>query len=177
MNREILDAFGDFAKQFGTISQSIAAGFGVEVSESLLQWIAADPPDLLAKVARMSIAARDDEATVELVRRDFASRGRPVLLRHLTALGAYRPEPLEAPPPTLVMWGVGDRSVPLADHVELALRHGGAVVPIHDAGHMPFLERPAETVRWIRTATELPYLRTEEETSNGQRHRHLSNLA
>lgn len=154
----------------------IAAGFGIEVSESLLQWLAADAPELLAKVARMSIAARDDEATVELVRRDFASRGQPVLLRHLTALGAYRPEPLGQPPPTLVIWGVGDRSVPLADHVELALRCRGAIVPVDHAGHMPYLERPAQIVRWIRTAAGMSYLRTDEESSNGQRH-HLSNLA
>jgi pimeloyl-ACP methyl ester carboxylesterase len=154
----------------------IAAGFGIEVSDSLLEWIAANPPDLLAKVAKMSIAARDDEAMVDLVRSDFASRGQPVLLRHLTALGAHRPEPLAAPPPTLVLWGVGDRSVPLSDHVELALRCRGAVVPIEDAGHMPYLERPAEIVRWSRTAAQLPYLRTEEESSNGQRH-HVSNLA
>jgi pimeloyl-ACP methyl ester carboxylesterase len=154
----------------------IAAGFGIEVSDSLLQWIAADPPGLLAKVAKMSIAARDDEAMVELVRSDFASRGQPVLLGHLTALGSYRPEPPDAPPPTLVLWGVGDRSVPLSGHVELALQCRGAVVPLLDAGHMPYVERPAETVRWIRTAAQLLYLRTEEETSHGQRH-HVSNLA
>ena len=33
MNREILDAVGSFAKQFGAISQSIAAGLGVAPSD------------------------------------------------------------------------------------------------------------------------------------------------
>ncbi len=92
---------------------------------------------------------------IELVTRDFAARGQPVLLRHLTALGAYRPQALEAPPPTLVIWGEGDRSVPLADHVELALRCRGALAPVPAAGHMPFLEQPAETLAWIRTAEKL----------------------
>ena len=148
----------------------IAAGFGIEVSDSLLNWIAANPPDLLEKVARASIADPEDEALVALLARDFASRGQPVLLRHLTALGSYRPQPLEAPPPTLVIWGEGDRSVPLADHVELARQCRGAVAPMGDAGHVPYLEQPAETVRWIRTATQLSYLTSEERTSNGQRH-------
>jgi pimeloyl-ACP methyl ester carboxylesterase len=153
----------------------IAAGFGIEVSESLLEWIAANPPDLLEKVAKASIADRDDREMVALVARDFATRGQPVLLRHLTALGRYRPQPLDAPPPTLVIWGVDDHSVPLADHVELALRCRGAVAPVAGAGHMPFLERPTETVQRIRTAAQLMYLTTEEETSDGQRHQ-LSNL-
>ncbi len=148
----------------------IAAGFGIEVSESLLQWIADNPSDLLAKVAKASIAAQEDEATAALVARDFASRGQPVLLRHLTALGSYRPQPLEAPPPTLVIWGMGDRSVPLADHVELALQCRGALVPMGDAGHMPYLERPVETVRWIRTAAQMLCPTNEERTTNGQRH-------
>lgn len=150
----------------------IAAGFGIHVADSLLDWIEADPPGLLEKVARASIAAREDAQMVDLVARDFASRGQPVLLRHLRALGAYRPEPLPAPPPTLVIWGVHDSSVPLADHVELAQRCHGAVAPINDAGHMPFLEQPEQTVRWIQTA----HLLTDEGTSDGQP-RHLSNLS
>ena len=136
----------------------IAAGFGIEVSDSLLEWVAADSPDLLRKVAKASIVDREDQEMIGLVTRDFAARGQPVLLRHLTALGAYRPQALEAPPPTLVIWGEGDRSVPLADHVELALRCRGALAPIRDAGHMPFLERPAETLAWIRMAEKLMYV-------------------
>ena len=92
---------------------------------------------------------------IDVVATDFASRGQPVLLRHLRALGAYRPEPLEHPPPTLVIWGVHDSSVPLADHAELALRCHGALAPVRDAGHMPFLEQPEQTARWLRTAQQL----------------------
>jgi pimeloyl-ACP methyl ester carboxylesterase len=147
----------------------IAAGFGVHVSDSLLEWVAANPPDLLPKVARASIAAREDRDLVELVTRDFASRGQPVLLRHLTALGAYRPQPLAVPPPTLVIWGQGDHSVPLDDHVELALRCRGAVAPVAGAGHMPFLERPTETVRWIRTAAQMRHLTTMDRASSSRR--------
>jgi pimeloyl-ACP methyl ester carboxylesterase len=133
----------------------MAAGFGVEVSDSLLEWIAADAPGVLRKVAKASIAARDDASMIDIVSRDFASRGQPVLLRHLQALRAYRPTPLAAPPPTIVIWGVHDHSVPLADHVELALQCRGAVAPIAGAGHMPFLEQPVQTVQWIQAATSL----------------------
>jgi pimeloyl-ACP methyl ester carboxylesterase len=133
----------------------IAAGFGIHVSDSVLEWVAANPPDLLPKVAKLSIADRDDDETIDFVTRDFAVRGQGVMLRHLTALGAYRPQQLEAPPPTLVIWGEHDRSVPLADHAELALRCGGALAPVAGAGHMPFVERPAATVRWIRAAAQL----------------------
>ena len=133
----------------------IAAGFGITVGDALLEWIAGDPPDLLPKVAKASIAARDDQDLMQLVVRDFAARGQAVLLRHLTALGAYTPQPLQQPPPTIVVWGERDRSVPLADHMELALRLRGAVAPVAGAGHMPFLERPDAIVRWIKVAGQM----------------------
>ena len=133
----------------------IAAGFGINVSGSLLEWVAANPPDLLPKVAKASIADRENADMIDFVTRDFAVRGQPVMLAHLTALGAYKPRPLDAPPPTLVIWGEHDHSVPLADHAELALRCRGALAPVAGAGHMPFLERPAATVQWIRTAAHL----------------------
>jgi pimeloyl-ACP methyl ester carboxylesterase len=147
----------------------IATGFGIEVSDSLLEWVAANPPDLLAKMAKASIVDREDVEMIELVTRDFAARGQPVLLHHLRALGAYRPQALEEPPPTLVIWGEGDRSVPLADHVELALRCRGAVAPVPGAGHMPFLERPAETLAWIRTAEKLMQVAAPDDPSIGRR--------
>jgi pimeloyl-ACP methyl ester carboxylesterase len=133
----------------------IAAGLGIEVSDALLDWVAADPPDLFPKMARASIADRDDAGMVDVVARDFAARGQPVVLRHLRALAAYVPEPPAAPPPTLVIWGERDHSVPLADHAELAMRCRGALAPIAGAGHMPFFENPAATVHWIRSATRL----------------------
>jgi len=128
----------------------VAAGFGITVAESVLDWVASDPPDLLEKMASIGLADRSDRELAAIRLADFAARGQSVLLNHLRALAAYRPEPLEDPPPTVVIWGEHDRGVPLADHAELAVRCGGVLVPISGAGHAPFLERPDETVRWIR---------------------------
>jgi pimeloyl-ACP methyl ester carboxylesterase len=130
----------------------IAAGFGITVGDRLLDWVASNPPDLLEKMARAGLADPDDERLVAIRRRDFAARGQPVLLAHLRALAAYRPEPLPEPPPTLVLWGERDRGVPVEDHAALALAMGGMLVPIARAGHAVFLERPIETVRWARAA-------------------------
>jgi len=130
----------------------VAAGFGITVGESVLGWVASDPPALLDKMARIGLADRNDGELAAIRLADFETRGQPVLLNHLRALAAYRPEPLEHPPPTVVIWGELDHGVPLADHAELALRCGGMLVPIAGAGHAPFLERPDETVAWIRAA-------------------------
>jgi pimeloyl-ACP methyl ester carboxylesterase len=128
----------------------IAAGFGITVGDSVLDWVASNPPNLMEKMARIGLANRSDREFASVRLADFTIRGQPVLLSHLRALAAYRPEPLENPPPTAVLWGELDHGVPLTDHVELALRCHGVVVPIEGAGHAPFLERPAETVAWIR---------------------------
>jgi pimeloyl-ACP methyl ester carboxylesterase len=133
----------------------IAAGFGIAVADAVLEWVAANPPDLLEKLARIGLADRSDRELAAIRLADFAARGQPVLLNHLRALAAYRPEPLDPPPPTVVLWGQLDHGVPLADHAELALRCGGVLVPIEGAGHAPFLERPDETVAWIRQAERL----------------------
>lgn len=133
----------------------LATGFGIEVSDSLLEWIAAKPSDLFLKMAKISVMNAGDEEAIDLVVRDFESRGQPTLLRQLRALAAYRPTPLRNPPPTVVIWGVSDHSVPLDDHVELALKCRGAVIPMKDAKHMPFFEQPAETARWMRSAYAL----------------------
>jgi pimeloyl-ACP methyl ester carboxylesterase len=128
----------------------VAAGFGISVEDSVIEWVASNPPDLLEKVARIGLADRDNRAQVATRISDFAARGQPVLLNHLRALAAYHPEPITRPPATVVLWGEHDRGVPLADHAELALRCGGVLIPIRGAGHAPFLERAPETVRWIR---------------------------
>jgi pimeloyl-ACP methyl ester carboxylesterase len=128
----------------------IAAGFGISVGESVLDWVASAPPDLLEKMATIGLADRSDRELAAIRYADFAARGQPVLLNHLRALAAYEPEPLDDPPPTVVLWGELDRGVPLADHAELALRCDGVLVPIRGAGHAPFLERPDATVGWIR---------------------------
>jgi pimeloyl-ACP methyl ester carboxylesterase len=128
----------------------LATGWGIEVGDSFLEWVATGPPDLFGKMAKTSIAARDDVEAIAACVRDFEARGQAVVHRHLAALGAYRPEPFADPPPTLVLWGEKDRSVPLADHAALALQMHGVLVPIPGVAHKPFFERPEETVSWIR---------------------------
>ncbi len=128
----------------------IAAGFGISIADSVLDWVASNPPDLLEKMARIGLADPDNRRFVAIRLADFTARGQPLLLNHLRALAAYRPAPFEHPPPTFVLWGEHDRGVPLAAHAELALRCHGVLIPIEGAGHAPFLERPEETVAWIR---------------------------
>ncbi|HEX6348764.1 MAG TPA: alpha/beta fold hydrolase [Candidatus Dormibacteraeota bacterium] len=132
----------------------LAAGFGIEVGDSFLAWVEAAPADLFPKMARASIADRSASELQSVAVADFEARGPRLVARHLRALREYRPEPLADPPPTAVIWGTLDHSVPLADHAELAARCRGIVIPVPDAGHMPFLERPQETVRWIREFVE-----------------------
>lgn len=136
----------------------LATGWGITVGDSFLEWVASGPTDLFPKMARTSLFARDDPAQIADVERDFAARGHAVVHRHLAALGAYKPLPLENPPPTLVVWGEKDRSVPLADHAELALKMGGMLAPVAGAAHKPFYEQPEATVsriRWWLEATRL----------------------
>lgn len=130
----------------------IAAGFGIDVHPSVLARIAANPPGLLTDMARGVLADSAPEPLAELVARDFEARGAEVLLSHMQVLSEHRPEPLADPPPTIVLWGTQDPGVPLSAHVELALRCHGLLVPIAGAGHLPYLERPEETVRWITAA-------------------------
>jgi pimeloyl-ACP methyl ester carboxylesterase len=133
----------------------IAAGFGIDVNPSVLARIAANPPDLLAAMARGVLADPSREPLAELVARDFETRGAAVLLNHMQVLSEHRPKPLADPPCTLVLWGTQDPGVPLSAHVELALRCNGLLVPIAGAGHLPYLERPEETVRWITAVQQL----------------------
>jgi pimeloyl-ACP methyl ester carboxylesterase len=130
----------------------IAAGFGIDVHPSVLARIAANPPDLLAAMARGVLAESAPGSLAEVVARDFRARGAGVLLSHMRVLSEHRPQPLADPPPTMVLWGTQDPGVPRDAHVELALRCHGLLVPIAGAGHLPYLERPAETVRWIIAA-------------------------
>lgn len=138
----------------------IAAGFGIDVHPSVLARIAANPPDLLAAMARGVLADSAPEPLAAVVARDFEARGAAVLFSHMQVLSEHRPEPLADPPPTIVLWGTQDPAVPLDAHVELALRCHGLLVPIAGAGHLPYLERPEETVRWITAAAQLLELKS-----------------
>lgn len=140
----------------------IAAGFGVTVSDDVLAWTASNPPELLATMARSGLADRDDEEVVAIRHADFAARGPAVLLDHLQALAAHRPAPLADPPSALVLWGVRDTAVPLADHVELARRLRGALVPIEGAGHAAFLEQPELVAHWVARLGSWIHTTTEE---------------
>ena len=133
----------------------IAAGFGIKVHPAVLARIAADPPGLLKEMARGVVADPDNRPVTEVITRDHEARGSAVLLNHMTVLARYRPEALSDPPPTVVVWGTQDPGVPLAAHVELALRCRGLLVPVAGAGHLPYLEQPVQTVRWIRWAGRL----------------------
>ena len=69
----------------------IAAGFGIKVGDSVLEWVKANPPDLLAKMARIGLAHPEDQQLRSVREQDFAAHGgQPALLHHLNALAAYR---------------------------------------------------------------------------------------
>jgi pimeloyl-ACP methyl ester carboxylesterase len=70
----------------------------------------------------------------------------------MRALAQHRPAPPADLPPAFVLWGTRDPGVPLAAHAELAVRCGAPLLPIADAGHLPYFERPETTLRRIRTA-------------------------
>jgi pimeloyl-ACP methyl ester carboxylesterase len=133
----------------------VAAGFGIDVSERAFAWLMENPPDLHQKLARICLFDRTNQERLDLLVADYDACGQPAHVQHLEAIRRYRPEQLPDPPPTTVLWGVHDRAVPLADHVELALRCRGMLVPIPDSAHVPFLEQPEITLAWIRWAAEL----------------------
>jgi pimeloyl-ACP methyl ester carboxylesterase len=129
-----------------------AAGYGIEVSDRLLDWMIGNPPNLFEKMATICLADREDTARRDAIVEDYIAGGHDVHVRHLQALAGYRPEPLEDPPPTIVLWGMQDPAVPLEGHIELAEVCRGALVPIAGAAHVPFLEQPRVTLEWIRRA-------------------------
>lgn len=133
----------------------VAAGFGITVSASALRWLIDNPPDLHRKLAHVCLHDRGDEERVREIVRDYEACGQPTHVKHLAAVAAYRPQPLLAPPPTLVLWGVHDRAIPLADHAELALRLDGVLIPIAGAAHVPFFEQPRIVAGWLRLAGRL----------------------
>jgi pimeloyl-ACP methyl ester carboxylesterase len=132
-----------------------AAGYGIDVSDRLLDWMISNPPELFQKMAKICVADKDDQVRIEAIVEDYIAGGHDVHVRHLQALAGHRPEPLSDPPPTIVLWGMGDPAVRLEGHIELALKYRGALVPIPDAAHVPFLEQPRVTLEWIRKAAVL----------------------
>lgn len=133
----------------------VAAGFGLTVSDRAMQWLADNPADLHPKLARICVADRGNEDRLRVLVADYDAVGQPVHLRQLRAIAPYRPRPPEDPAPTIVLWGMQDRAIPLADHLELAVRCRGALVPVPDAGHVPFFEQPDVTLGWLRRAAAI----------------------
>jgi pimeloyl-ACP methyl ester carboxylesterase len=128
----------------------LAAGVGVTVSEQMLRRVeTASPDDLLDTISRAGLAHPTDELVTQR-RNDFEARGVTTLAHHLRALSKFVPEPLEDPPPVIVLWGQADRSVPFEDHLELAIACQGALRPLPDVAHAAYLEAPQEVVRWTR---------------------------
>jgi pimeloyl-ACP methyl ester carboxylesterase len=128
---------------------ALATGFGIHVDPQVLDRIRESPDDVLMRTARSSLANRDAADLLEIAAEDLRSRGRDVLISHLSALAAYEPRVPERLPETVVVWGTGDRSVPMEDHVELARVMHGVLAPVDGAGHLPFLERPEEVAQII----------------------------
>jgi pimeloyl-ACP methyl ester carboxylesterase len=133
----------------------VAAGFGIEVSEALIEWMVRNPPNLWHKMAKICLGGREEPALIDAIVEDYEAGGREEHIVHSRALQAYEPEPLPEPPPTLVLWGVNDRAVPVEAHLELARECRGALVPVDGAAHVPFLEQPRVVSEWIRRATTL----------------------
>jgi len=129
-----------------------SAGFGITVSDRLIEWMVRNPPNLWRKMAKICLGGREDPALIDAIVADYVAGGRIEHIEQSKALAAYSPEPLPDPPPTLVLWGMNDPAVPRDDHLELAVKCRGALVPIADAAHVPFLEQPRVTLEWIRTA-------------------------
>jgi pimeloyl-ACP methyl ester carboxylesterase len=130
----------------------IAAGFRIAISPSVIDTIAANAPGMLARMAAGVVANPSDDALVRAVAQDFEARGPDVLLRHMQALARHCPDALPELPPTFVLWGTRDPGVPLAAHADLAMRCRAPLLPIADAGHLPYFEQPAATLHWIREA-------------------------
>ena len=133
----------------------IACGWGIKVSDSVIAWMESNPPDINQKLSRICLADPHDEAKVAALLADYDTGGHERHVRQVKAMRAYAPQPLPNPPPTIVICGMHDSAVPVADHLELALQCHGAVAPIGGAAHVPFLEQPEATLRWIRAAARL----------------------
>jgi pimeloyl-ACP methyl ester carboxylesterase len=128
----------------------VAAGFGIVVSDRVIDRMVRNSPDLWHKMARACLGGREDPALIEAIVADYVAGGHAEHIRASTALRDYKPEPLSEPPPTIVLWGMEDPAVPLDDHIELARQCRGVLVPIADAAHVPYLQQPRVTIEWVR---------------------------
>ena len=130
----------------------IAAGWEFPVSEELIRRVDARGRLAFRESARRCVSAAASPEQLAAVIADFESRKDDAMAQHLRAIRDHQPWiDAQAPQPTtLVLRGGLDRSVSLRDHVELAERTGGALIPVGSAAHMPFVDHGEEVVRWLK---------------------------
>lgn len=130
----------------------IAAGWQFPVSEELIRRVDSRGRMVFSESARRCVSPTASAEEVAAVVADFESREDGTMGRHLRAIRDHRPwiDPTVAQPTTLVLRGGFDRSVSLRDHLELAERIGGALIPVPSAAHMPFVDHGEEVTRWLR---------------------------
>jgi pimeloyl-ACP methyl ester carboxylesterase len=129
----------------------VAAGWEFPVSSELIRRVDMRGRQAFAESARRCVRPGSPPERVASVVADFESREDGTMSRHLRAIRSHRPwiDPSVRQPATLVLRGGFDRSVSLDDHLELAERTGGALIPLGSAGHMPFVDHAEEVIRWL----------------------------
>lgn len=131
----------------------VATGLGITVDERVLERVRTSEEDVLLRIARSSLAAPENENLLALAVADLRSRGRGVLVQHLSALASHRATVPAKTPEAFVVWGERDRSVLLRDHLELTRVLEGVLFPVEGTGHLPFLENPRRVADIIKLAT------------------------
>ena len=126
----------------------MASGWGVTVDPEVLSAAESPNPGLLIDWAEADVVDQRPELVASRLK-DFEARDAGVLYRHLRALADHRPEPLDPAPPTVVLWGCEDRSVPLRAHAELTAQLSGILVPLPGVGHCAYLEAPDRVAHWV----------------------------
>lgn len=130
----------------------IAAGWRFPVSDELIRRVDSGGSAVFRESARRCVSRDSPEVHIDTVVADFESRDRGTMAQHLRAIRDHEPrvDPGRNQPTTFVLRGGYDRSVSLDDHVELAARTGGALIPVNSAAHMPFVDHQQEVTRWLR---------------------------
>jgi pimeloyl-ACP methyl ester carboxylesterase len=129
----------------------VAAGWEFPVAEELIQHVDTRGRAAFAESARRCVSPGAEPGHLSAVVADFESREQGTMSRHLRAIRDHQPriDHSVCQPTTIVLRGGLDRSVSLRDHLELAERTGGALVPLGSAAHMPFVDHSEEVIRWL----------------------------
>jgi pimeloyl-ACP methyl ester carboxylesterase len=129
----------------------VAAGWEFPVSEELIRRVETRGHLAFAESARRCVSPGAPPEQLAAVIEDFESRAAGTMAAHLRAIRDYEPRIDRATPlpVTLVLRGGHDRSVTLRDHLELAERTGGALIPLGSAAHMPFVDHGDEVAAWL----------------------------